>query len=867
MAIALSGSLILSGSITVSGSIISTGTISMSGSIASASYANNATTASYTNNATSASYALNATTGAYANTATSASYALNATTFNGLVSSVFATTGSNTFVGTQTISGSVLQSGSFTTTGTIIAQTINVQTVTSSIVYSSGSNVFGNSLGNSQTFTGSVLITGSLTIAGASSATSYSGTTIYGSTVACSPIGCFATSCATSFIGGTMSGTTIYGSTAVCSAVGKFTTCIDAGSGTFSSSVTANRLISSYTSTDPSLSSDAGSGLNLVGNAGVRLNMGALAGSPYNAWIQASNGSGTAYSILLNPLGGNVLIGTTTNDTYKLDVNGTGRFSGNVIASSSTADVSFKATVAGDYFPRLYIERTGGTTKTNRLWSLVIGSAGSFNVTDDTGGTTPLLISTTGAATFSSTITGTTIYGSTAVCSAVGKFTSCIDAGSGTFNGNTIITSTGIGYFNGCLTVGSLTGSGYRLEAINPSCLTGYVNLFYGLHTGNNTFTIKQFGANHPSAASANQIGVLNAEQHLYLVTDTQACIDAGTSTKGIFLKSGGNVGIGIQSPSAKLDVYAGADATSNLVLWGQTIRNEGNGAATGYGAGLKLKISSDGEPYKWAGIAAVAGTGYSNRTDLALYTAATSTANATEKVRITGAGYIGIGTCTPAYSLSVVSGWIHNYGAQNASGFRYENDAAGHVLNLNANNAYAQLYTSTDTSLYFGTSNDIRLKILNTGETCFKCNAYFCGSTYGIMGFGEKVMDKICYIMTTTGTLCVPLDGLTYSSNFPTRAIYLYGTLLDNDSAHYAHMIYFYRNDYGGLQTCTISQSSLVHPSTAGQPFTFSVNDPGSTGKGACTLLLRFTSAGAGVAAGSYCTKMRIVVYNVPGL
>jgi hypothetical protein len=37
-----------------------------------------------------------------------------------------------------------------------------------------------------------------------------------------------------------MSGTTIYGSTAVCSAVGKFTSCIDAGSGTFSSGVTIN---------------------------------------------------------------------------------------------------------------------------------------------------------------------------------------------------------------------------------------------------------------------------------------------------------------------------------------------------------------------------------------------------------------------------------------------------------------------------------------------------------------------------------------------------------------------------------------------------------------------------------------------------
>ena len=121
------------------------------------------------------------------------------------VIAVYATTGSNSFRATQSITGSL------TVTGQIIAQTLNVQQVTSSIIYSSGSNNFGCDLNSRQTFTGSVLITGSLTIAGASSATSYSGTTIYGSTVVCSP-------------------------------VGKFTSCIDAGSGTFSSCVTATQF-------------------------------------------------------------------------------------------------------------------------------------------------------------------------------------------------------------------------------------------------------------------------------------------------------------------------------------------------------------------------------------------------------------------------------------------------------------------------------------------------------------------------------------------------------------------------------------------------------------------------------------------------
>ena len=84
---------------------------------------------------------------------------LNSFTASQLVlNGTYATTGSNTFEGIQTINSNLI------VTGSITAQTLVVQTVTSSIVYSSGSNVFGNDITNTQTFTGSVNITGSLSL-------------------------------------------------------------------------------------------------------------------------------------------------------------------------------------------------------------------------------------------------------------------------------------------------------------------------------------------------------------------------------------------------------------------------------------------------------------------------------------------------------------------------------------------------------------------------------------------------------------------------------------------------------------------------------------------------------------------------------
>lgn len=101
------GSLAISGSLILTGSITTTGGITISGSIDSASFAATASSAD------------------------------------------------NFFVRQNLTASSALFTGSIT------AQTLVVQTVTSSIVYSSGSNIFGNLVSNVQQFTGSLRVTGS----------------------------------------------------------------------------------------------------------------------------------------------------------------------------------------------------------------------------------------------------------------------------------------------------------------------------------------------------------------------------------------------------------------------------------------------------------------------------------------------------------------------------------------------------------------------------------------------------------------------------------------------------------------------------------------------------------------------------------
>jgi hypothetical protein len=82
------------------------------------------------------------------------SYTSSQTNLNG----TFATTGSNVFKAGQVISGSLV------VTGSIFAREIVTTIVSSSVIYASGSNLFGDELTDTQTLSGSVLVRGALKV-------------------------------------------------------------------------------------------------------------------------------------------------------------------------------------------------------------------------------------------------------------------------------------------------------------------------------------------------------------------------------------------------------------------------------------------------------------------------------------------------------------------------------------------------------------------------------------------------------------------------------------------------------------------------------------------------------------------------------
>jgi hypothetical protein len=154
----------ITGSVQISGSLNATASNAVSASYALSSsfatLAQSANTASYIVLAQSASYVLNAVSASYAASSLTASYALTAP-YSGLQGTVPTwnqnTTGNAATSTSASYAATASFANNFTVAGTLTAQTINVQTITSSIEFNTGSTRNGSLTTNTHEFTGSIL--------------------------------------------------------------------------------------------------------------------------------------------------------------------------------------------------------------------------------------------------------------------------------------------------------------------------------------------------------------------------------------------------------------------------------------------------------------------------------------------------------------------------------------------------------------------------------------------------------------------------------------------------------------------------------------------------------------------------------------
>jgi hypothetical protein len=202
----------------------------------------------------------------------------------------------------------------------------------------------------------------------------------------------------------------------------------------------------------------------LVQDSGSNRRLG-IGSSTSGQWIQSSypGFDGVASTLLLNPSGGNVLI-NTTSDTglYKLDVNGTGRFSGGVNLATSSGNVGI-----GTASPQRTLHISGGTGTEFELTNTAMASgAKNFNIwgypvdgtwnirtlSDDSTAQSVNFVSfvaSTGAATFSSSVTASSLIKSGGTSSqylmADGSTKTIGASGSGTISGTGVLTFSGTG--------------------------------------------------------------------------------------------------------------------------------------------------------------------------------------------------------------------------------------------------------------------------------------------------------------------------------------------------------------------------------------------------------------------------------------
>jgi hypothetical protein len=355
----------------------------------------------------------------------------------------------------------------------------------------------------------------------------------------------------------------------------------------------------------PSLTAD--NGAFTISDTFVGAQMGSIPTSPYTFWIQGKDrrNNGGSFPISLNPVGGNVGIGTTS-PSYNLDVhgatNGVIRAYGPSIGRLSLQNNTrhYSTSVQGSNW--LFYDETGGGTR------MTISSSGNVGI----GTTNPNTSLTVNVPFSSNGQEGALVSGQTSTTTLSGLYSVAEDVVAG----------------KGALSLKTYNAGSYgermRITAAGNVGI-GTASIDEKLHVQGN---IKFEQASGDIDVRYTSNGTNKYNMFYQASTDGWGLYYNPDSAYRLFVNGSGDVGIGTNNPNGKLTVYTSANRFQSLK-----------------GTNADLEIVSDNNTNP---AALIKGTGTADLLNVF--------DNTTEVFTIRDGGYVGIGTPSPSAPLTVSS-------------------------------------------------------------------------------------------------------------------------------------------------------------------------------------------------------------------
>lgn len=292
--------------------------------------------------------------------------------------------------------------------------------------------------------------------------------------------------------------------------------------------------------------------------------------------VQRNDSNTSSYSYVLQPSGGNVLIGTTTDNGQKFQVNGTGSFNGVVSGLPATADNHFVTRAqlntagSGVYLPLTGGIMSGNIGRTSYSSGFLVGGQLNIGATDQktnpiyTIGSNYVPTDTTLANMYGIGFSHSNFFGTDKIPNW-GMYVS--DSG--------IIKSV-IG--DGIWTKGTIKVDGVRRITLDP----GTGSILTKVPAGGG-WAMGSFITNSSEVAIAGFGSFGTADSLVYQY------IGADYSNPLVTVLPNGNVGIGTSAPNAKLQVSGGDIVIDN----GGTGILRGNNSDYGNGGAIKISSSN----------------------------------------------------------------------------------------------------------------------------------------------------------------------------------------------------------------------------------------------------------------------------------